>query len=105
MIEVVLLQTGGVLAGYHITGHSGFAQQGFDIVCSAVSSAAYMAANTITEVKQADAGITVDDGLMYVKLSLQDAAACADILQGFKLHIQALAEQYPKYITVKNSEV
>ena len=38
------------LTGFDISGHAMFAESGSDIVCASVSSAAYMAANTVTAV-------------------------------------------------------
>ena len=35
---------------FTVKGHSGSANAGEDIVCAAVSSAVYMAANTVTEI-------------------------------------------------------
>lgn len=79
---------------------------GEDIICSAVSSAAFMTANTITEVIKADAVISVDeDGEMYLRIRDKDAGACQEILSGLKLHMFALEEQYPDNIHVNYSEV
>lgn len=38
-----LMAEGGAAAGFHITGHAG-GEAGTDIVCAAVSSAAYLVA-------------------------------------------------------------
>lgn len=94
-----------LLLGFKITGHANFASEGSDIVCSAVSSAAYMAANTITEIKKIKANIKVSEGFMSLKITNKDAEAAADILQGFKLHIVQLEKQYENYVKVKYSEV
>ena len=40
----------GALLGFSVLGHSGLAQEGEDILCAAVSSAAYMTANTVLEI-------------------------------------------------------
>ena len=97
----------GDLVGFRITGHSGFAESGSDIVCSAISSAAYMTANTVTEVIKVLAEIDVNeaDGGMLLRVFQKDATACRDILQGFKLHMLALEEQYSDYMIVNNTEV
>ena len=47
--------------GFEITGHAG-GNAGSDIVCAAVSSAVYMAANTVTDVINVHAGISEQDG-------------------------------------------
>ena len=92
--------------GFNIEGHSGMAQAGYDIVCAAVSSAAYMTTNTITEVLKANADISVDRiGKMSIKINYKDINLCKDILLGFKIHMIALEEQYPENITVNYTEV
>lgn len=97
----------GVLLGFHITGHAGFSRSGEDIVCASVSSAAYMTANTITEIIHANATVSVDDedGEMFLRVPKRDAASCRDLLSGFKLHLLALEEQYPDHIHVNYTEV
>ncbi len=88
------------LCGFAISGHSSF--DGDDeegrLVCAAVSSAAYMAANTITEVVGDKADITIDDAVMRVKV-VCPSAATVTVLKGLRLHLQALSEQYDKHIT------
>ncbi|MEE1076595.1 MAG: ribosomal-processing cysteine protease Prp [Acutalibacteraceae bacterium] len=108
MTKVNLLTlANGDLVGFRITGHSGFAESGSDIVCSAISSAAYMTANTVTEIIKVSAEIDVNeaDGGMLLRVFQKDATACRDILQGFKLHMLALEEQYSDYMIVNNTEV
>lgn len=104
MIKVEFFGTSPVL-GFHISGHSGFAEEGSDIVCAAVSSAAYMTANTVTEVLKVTPKLSVDDGDMYLKLDCSDAHKCDAVMQGFVLHMLSLMEQYKQYITVTISEV
>lgn len=42
---------------------------------------------------------------MLLRVFQKDAVACRDILQGFKLHMLALEEQYSDYMIVNNTEV
>lgn len=95
----------GLLRGFHISGHSEMAESGKDIICASVSSAAYMTANTITDIIHANASAEADDGDMYLMVEKKDAASCRDILAGFKLHLINLEEQYPKYLQVNYTEV
>ena len=61
---------------------------GEDIVCAAVSSVAYMTANTITEIIKADTEVAVEDGMMFVKVAAGDALRCRDLLHLVsKLHL------------------
>ena len=95
----------GTLKGFRISGHSDAAQAGEDIVCAAISSAAYLAANTITEVIRAEAAAEAEDGYMYLSVAKKDLARCGDILNGLKLHLLSLEEQYPQNLNVFYSEV
>ena len=105
MIEAIFTVTENVIVGFEISGHSDYSEQGRDIICAAVSSAAYMTVNTITDVQFLEADITENDGLMKLSLSPEDAKAAEIILNGFLLHLNALSEQNKDYIKVKISEV
>ena len=84
---------------FTIKGHSGSAESGRDIICAAVSSAAYMAVNTITEIIGENVEADVSDGYMKIVLSGRNQAA-TDILKGLKLHISELAKDYPDFIKI-----
>jgi len=88
--------------GFSARGHADTAPYGEDIVCAAVSSACLLTANTITEVLPAAA--EMKDGFLQLRLS-GDTAPAQVLLQGLKLHLSALSEQYPQSIQVLISEV
>jgi hypothetical protein len=105
MIKVEFFGT-DLLYGFHITGHSDMNPDGPEIICAAVSSAAYMAANTVIDVIGLRPDIKVDDGDMYLKLQTEsEAERCRDILGGLMLHLGSLSEQYQDYIKLTYSEV
>ena len=89
------------LYGFEISGHS--SKDGDDeigkIVCAAVSSAAYMAANTVTDIIGDKAEIFVDDAVMrfYVK---NPSDCTVKVLEGLRLHLTELSEQYGSNITI-----
>lgn len=105
MIQIIFTVESGVITGFSLSGHADYSEQGSDIVCAAVSSAAYMTANTITEILSLPCRQTVDDGLMQISLSKQDAEMAQEILAGFLLHLNALSEEYSDFIQLKISEV
>ena len=88
----------GADASFTVSGHSGSAESGRDIVCAAVSSAAFMAANTITEILGVDASAEADDG--YMNVSFVNSEAAADIVRGLELHLEQLSRQYPQFVKV-----
>ncbi|MBR2315677.1 MAG: ribosomal-processing cysteine protease Prp [Clostridia bacterium] len=94
MITVSIL---GDYKGFEVDGHSGYAEEGSDIICASVSSAAYMTANTLTEIIGVKADIEVEDGYMHLVLSEENETA-KKLIEGFALHIGQLSEQYPDYV-------
>lgn len=95
------VQDGDQITGFSVSGHAMFAESGEDIVCAAVSSAAYMTVNTITEILSLEPQILLDEGCMCVMLREPgDITRAQDILQGFRLHVTQLATDYPNNIAV-----
>jgi uncharacterized protein YsxB (DUF464 family) len=90
----------GVLVGFELSGHSNSGQYGNDIVCAAISSAALMTANTITEIYDIPASIDERDGYLKIKLTISNAKRCQELLKGFRLHLTELENQYPSNIKV-----
>ena len=98
MTKATFYFDGNVPYGFLISGHSGFAQEGEDIVCASISSASYMVANTITEILKVDADINVNDAKMKLIVNKEQRHITKDILLGLKLHLEGLEEQYPEFL-------
>ena len=97
MIKAAFFNEGDFLTGFEIKGHSGYSEAGSDIICASVSSAAFMAANTITDVIGLDADITLnDDG--FFKFKVKPVPQAQATLRGLKLHLEALSQDYPENI-------
>lgn len=107
MIHTAFLTTpSGALMGFSMQGHSGYGEENTDIVCAAVSSAAYLTVNTVTDVLHVTPlSLRVDDGEMFFRIEQKDEPACRDILSGLKLHLVQLEEQYSGYLKVEYLEI
>ena len=103
MICATMLTRNGRLCGFDVQGHSGSAVSGQDIVCAAVSSAVFMAANTLTEVCGCRADIKQADGALRCVIFDEDKAQ--EVLEGLHIHLQGLVAQYPKFIKIQLTEV
>ncbi len=103
MIRAEFFSRAGEPAGFCIGGHSG--EAGSAVVCAAVSSAAYLAANTVTDVIGAKAGVSAAEGRMSCRIPPESAARCRDILLGLEAHLNGLKDQYPGEIEVIHTEV
>ena len=103
MIRVVFFRKGNQLSGFDIKGHATAHQDDEEgrLICAAVSSAAYMAANTITEIEKARADIDLSDGKMTFIITEGCTNGCITILEGLKLHLSELEKQNNGYLTIK----
>ena len=99
MIKARIYRKNQKICGFEISGHAGYAAAGEDIVCAAVSSAALMAANTITEILGVSAKAEAESGSMIFNLSETNDKTEA-ILRGLELHLTELSKQYPLNIKV-----
>lgn len=103
MTRVRFYSEGNLLTGFEISGHSGYADEGSDIICAGISSAAYMTANTVTEIFMLEADAKVEGG--YFRFLCRDANSKADeLFRGLKLHLLQFCEQYPDYIKIENDK-
>ncbi len=104
MTKVVFYEADEKLIGFLITDHSGYDDEGYDIVCASISSAAYLTANTLTEIVGAKADIEVREA--YFRFLLKDKADEAQShLKGLRLHLESLAGDYSEYISCKTETV
>ncbi len=105
MITAEFFRSKGTFIGFHIFGHADYEAFGKDIVCAMVSSAAYMTANTITDIMDIPAEAKAEEGDMFVMAKCEDAERCQDLLKGLRLHMDNIAEQYEKNLRVIITEV
>ena len=104
MIKATFYKRGKILCGFEINGHSGYAEEGADIICASVSSVAYMAVNTITDVIGEKADMSVSDGYFRFTTNSERSETKA-VLEGLKLHVSALAGDYSEYVTCKEENL
>lgn len=105
MITVSFLGSKASPFGFRVQGHALCGKSGTDIVCAAVSSAAYMAANTVTEILGIAAETEVKDSFMELIIPKADADKAKTVLSGLELHLSQLSGQYPKNIEIIYTEV
>ncbi|MBR5473613.1 MAG: ribosomal-processing cysteine protease Prp [Clostridia bacterium] len=101
MTRVKFLSKSESLYGFEILGHSSVDCNDDEgkIVCAAVSSASYLAANTIIEIIGDKCDAEVDDAKMSVCVKNPSDKTIA-VLEGLKLHLTELSKQYSKRIKI-----
>ena len=95
MTSVKFLADSKGLYGFEISGHS--SKNSDDeigkTVCAAVSSAAYMVANTVSEIIGDEYFADVSDAKMIFKVK-NPSEKSVTVLKGLKLHLSELSNQY-----------
>ena len=92
------------ITGFSVSGHSGYAEAGQDIVCAAISAVVTMAEATINDVLGAKAKVRVKEDDARITLTLP--ASCDEeesvqaVLAGMMLTLAGMRDDYPDYIEV-----
>ena len=92
------------ITGFTISGHSGYAEAGQDIICAAISAVVTMAEATITDVCGAKAKVRVKEEDARVTLTLpascDEEDAVQAVLAGMLLTLAGMRDDYPDFIEV-----
>ena len=109
MINVIVIKEKQTIKTIEATGHSGYAEEGQDIVCSAVSTLMETLANGLTEIVKADVEVVVDETIPHlsVKLNETDKEKCklAQVLMSSTLlGLKGVANGYRKFIKIKEKQ-
>lgn len=108
MTTVTFFMEGERIYSFEVRGHSGYAEEGADIVCAAVSSAVNLVHATVNEVMGLAASVKVEGAEVSFRLpgglSELDEATCQNLLVGMMVYLTDLHEQYPAYLQVVVSD-
>lgn len=108
MISARFFYAEGHCTGCTVEGHSGYAEEGADIVCAYASSAVQTVANLMTEIYALPVSVTEDEKTANVTIRLKksDASGNAErLLAGLKLQLGELSKIFPAHIQLKHMEV
>ncbi len=87
--------------GFEMKGHSTLDCDDAEgkLVCASISSAVYMAANTVTEIIGDEAEVEVEDGFMRFKV-INPSPATVTVLSGLELHLKELSSDYKENLRI-----
>ncbi len=104
MTKCEFFTEGDRITGFTVSGHSGYSENGQDIVCAAISAVVTMAEATINDVCGAKAKVRVKEEDARITLTLP--ASCDEeetvqaVLAGMLVTLCNLRDDYPDYIEV-----
>ena len=106
MTTVTFHSEGSRLTGFDMKGHSGYAPQGEDIVCAALTSAVRLTECAVNDVLGLEAPVKVREQDAFISLKIPNGLGqtseevCQTLLAALLVHCVQLAEEYPENISV-----
>ncbi len=104
MTKCEFFRDGARITGFSVSGHSGYAEAGQDILCASITAAVTMAEATINDVCGGKAKVRVKDAEPRIALTLPATCEEEDVIQavlaGMMLYLVGLRDEYPDYIEV-----
>ena len=92
------------ITGFSVSGHSGYAEAGKDIVCAAISAVVAMTEATVNDICGAKAKVRVKDEQARITLTLpvscDEEETVQAVLAGMMVTLIGLQEQYSDFIEV-----
>lgn len=99
MIKINVIKENNLIKHINISGHSGYAEKGKDIVCASVSSIVTTTVNSILRIDEDCLSYEEADGLLQIEVLKHDNNI--DILIDNMLDLlKELSIDYPKYIKI-----
>ena len=106
MTTVAFHLEGSRIVGFEVKGHSGYADEGSDIVCAAVTSAIRLCECAINDVLGLEASVKVRQKDASISLKLPGSlgqtneSTCQALLTALMVYLAELHEEYPENISV-----
>ena len=106
MTTIKFRNEGGRIIGFDSQGHSGYAEEGADIVCAAVSSTIDLVIATINDVLGLAASVKIRESDAFISLRLPGSlgqtaeSTCQALMTGLMLYFTELHDAYPDNIEI-----
>lgn len=102
MINLTILKSNGAITTIQSKGHSGYADAGQDIVCSAVSTIMQATLNGLINVVKTKVDYEINAQIPFMRISVSEEDQQAQILMRTAyLALQQIAQDYKNYIKIK----
>ncbi|HIW94852.1 MAG TPA: ribosomal-processing cysteine protease Prp [Candidatus Flavonifractor merdipullorum] len=104
MTTVTFRMEGDRITGFTVQGHSGYAEEGSDIVCAAVTSAVRLTECAVNDILGLEASVRVKEESISLKLpgglGETNESTCQTLLTALMVYLTQLHEEYPENIIV-----
>lgn len=104
MTKIKFTRKNGKFMAFKLSGHTGKAEAGKDVLCSAISTASQMAVLAITEVAGIKADVQIRDG--FLSLMLEKPSQETDlIITSLYKTLENICENEKKYVKLEVEDV
>jgi uncharacterized protein YsxB (DUF464 family) len=111
MTKVVFFRQDGIFYGFRETGHTGYGEEGNDVLCAALSAMSMLLINSINVVFDADLDYTVNEGATEIIAQSSSALpeyeedekkryAVAGLFMSYYVQLNDLVEEYFDFLQV-----
>lgn len=106
MTTVTFHSEGSRIEGFEVKGHSGYALEGEDIVCAAITSAVRLTECAVNDVLGLEAPVKVREKEASISLKLPaglgeiNESTCQTLMAALMVYLVQLAEEYPEFISI-----
>ncbi len=104
MTTVSFRMEGDRIVGFTAKGHSGYADEGSDVVCAAVTSAVRLTECAVNDVLGLEASVKVRDASISLTLPAglgqANESTCQTLLTALMVYLTSLREEYPDHVLV-----
>ena len=111
MTKLVFFRSGGVFYGFEEQGHTGFGEEGDDVLCAALSSMTMLIINTVEVAYASSVDFTIDEETTNIRVKSKAALpefeedelkryAVSGIFLAYYKQIEDMLEEYYDYLDV-----
>ena len=110
MTTITFHPEGNRIIGFDAKGHAGYAEEGEDIVCAAVTSTIRLVECVLNDVMGLCASVKVNEKTAEISLRLPGSLGptaentCQNLLTGMMVYLSQLHSEYPEHVEVMEAE-
>ena len=112
MTKIVFYRCGGVFYGFEEQGHTGYGEEGTDILCAALSAMTMLLINTLEVAYDSRVDYDIEDNTTTIRVrcraalpeyeeSDQKRYAASGLFLGYYRQLSEMMEEYGDYLDVK----
>ena len=116
MTKVTFYKENGVFYGFEEKGHTGFGEEGDDVLCAALSSMTMLLINAIEVSYASSVDYVIDEKTTDIRLTAKSALprfesdvrkqyAVSGLIQAYFFQLNDLVEDYYEFLSVEEKEI